>query len=445
MFSFKYRLCFWTFFFTWMLFWWKDHSSYLDWVASRGTSYSSAVCYNATSPDTTQGVAIHWRLDDSNIYIAVATRALGWAAFGLAEGGGMKGADVVIFETANPGEIRDAHVLDKRIPVDDNCQDWVYVDSQTEGGFLIFEAYRKLDTMDSQDHRIINDADTLIPAQRFIAAWGDSSTATYHGRNSARGSLRWYGGGDELKIIYEKLMKQADGYFDLLVPNHTLAVKGTDYADFCFVWDPDLTSQGVPSNVSIAVIAAEMMIRDEARPYVHHADVYASSVPSNESRKCIESAYGYSLYSWAPGTLPFVLPENVGYELGPTSSDGLQSFRLQIHYNNPDLVENVTDNGGLRVYYSLTPREHKLGIMALGDVLSNLDGIPIPSGLAQYDFACNPSCSSLALDEPVTVIQELVHMHVAGEAAVNYHIRDGEIIRQGNVDFFDFSQAGMFQ
>jgi hypothetical protein len=354
----------------------------------------------------------------------------------------MKGADVVIFETANPGEIRDAHVLDKRIPVDDICQDWVFVDSRTKDGFIIFEAYRKLDTMDSQDRQIVNDANTFIPAQRVIAAWGDSSTATYHGSNTARGSVRWYGGGDELTIIHEKLMAQSDGYFDLLVPNHTLAAKGTDYVSFCFVWDPDLTSQGIPPNSNIALIAAEMIIRDEARPYLHHADVFASPGASNESRQCISSGYGYSLYSWAPGLLPLILPENVGYEIGPTSSDGLQSFRLQIHYNNPGLVENVTDNGGLRVYYSQTPREHKLGIMALGDVLSKLNGFPIPSGLSQYDFACNPACSSLALDEPVTVIQELIHMHYSGVAAVNYHIRDGEIIRQGNVDFFDFNQAG---
>ena len=422
-----------------------NNTAYLDWLADAGTSYTSAVCYNASSSDTTQGVAVHWKLDDENIYIAVAARATGFVSFGLAEGGGMRGADVVIFETENPGELRDAHVLDERIPVDDTCQDWVFVDSHEDGGFLIFEAYRKLDTTDSQDHKIINDSETVIPAQRIIAAWGDTSTASYHGRNNARGSLRWYGGQDELELVISKLQNQADGTFFLQIPNHTIAAKETDYVSFCFVWDPDLTSQGVPPNSNIALIAAEMIVTDEARPYVHHADVFATDVASNQSRTCIASGYGYTVYTWAPGILPFVLPENVGYGMGPTSMDGLQSFRVQIHYNNPERLEGVVDNGGLRVYYSLTPREHELGIMAMGDALSHLEGIPIPAGLSQYDFMCAPDCSTLGLDEPVTVIQELFHMHVSGAAAVTYQIRNDEIVRKANVDYFDFDQAGTFR
>jgi hypothetical protein len=420
-----------------------DNAAYLDWVAGNGTSYTSAVCYNATSSDLTQGVAVHWRLDDDYIYLAVAARATGFLGFGLAEGGGMRGADLVIYETANPGKLRDAHVLDAFNPVDDVCQDWVFVASQDDDGFLIFEAYRPLDTTDSQDHKILNDAETVIPAQRIIAAWGETSTASYHGANNiARGSLRWYGGGDEHELVLSKLKDQADGSFFFQIPNHTISTNETDYKSFCFVWDPDLTSQGVPANGSIALIAAEMIVTEEARPYVHHLDVFATNVASNESRTCIESGYGYTVYSWAPGILPFVLPDNVGYGMGPASADGLQSFRIQIHYNNPDHVANVIDNGGLRVYYSLTPREHELGIFAMGDALSKLEGTPIPAGYSQYDFGCSPECSSFVLDEPVTVIQELFHMHVSGAAAVTYHIRNGEIVRQANVDYFDFDQAG---
>ena len=421
-----------------------NNTAYLAWVADAGTKYTSEVCYNASSSDTSQGVAVHWKLDNDNIYIAVAARATGFVGFGLAEGGGMRGADVVIFETANPGQLRDAHVLDERIPVDDVCQDWVFVDSHEDGGFLIFEAYRKLDTTDTQDHKIINDFETFIPAQRIIAAWGDTSTAMYHGRNTARGSLRWYGGEDELKLVISKLEAQADGTFFMQIQNHTLATKGTDYVSFCFNWDPDLTSQGVPPNSNLALIAAEMVVTEEARPYVHHVDVFATNVASNLSRICIDSGYGYSVYSWAPGILPFVLPDNVGYGMGPTSTGGLQSFRIQIHYNNPELIEDIVDNGGLRVYYSLTPREHELGIMAMGDALSHLEGIPIPPGYSQYDFECASDCSVLALDKPVTVIQEMFHMHIDGAAAVTYHVRNDEVIRQANVDYFDFDQAGMF-
>jgi DOMON domain/Copper type II ascorbate-dependent monooxygenase, N-terminal domain len=422
-----------------------DNGSYLDWVAEKAASYNTTVCYNATSSDATQGIAVHWKLDDENIYLAVAVRAFGWVGFGLSESGGMKGADVIIFESAKPGQLRDAHISDERYPIDDDCQDWVFVDARTDGGFLIFEGYRKLLTMDTQDHAIINDVDSVVPAQRIIAAWGDSETASYHGRNNtARGTVRFYGGGDELVIVHEKLKMQSDGHFDLLVPNHTLAAIGTDYVNFCFAWDPDVVSQNVPSQGSIAVIAAEILLRDEGIPYVHHADVYASTTASNQSDTCLPlGEYGYLVYSWAPGVIPFVLPDNVGYLMGPgDNGKGLQSFRIQVHYNNPDLIEDIVDNGGVRVYYSLTPREHELGIMAMGDALSRLEGVPIPAGVSQFDFVCDPSCSTLALDEPVTVIQEGFHMHMSGYAAAAYHIRDGDVIREAHVDFFDYDQAG---
>ena len=421
-----------------------DNAAYVDWAAGAGASYTAAVCYNASSPDTTQGVAVHWKLDDENIHLAFAARATGFVSVGISENGGMKGADLVIFETANPGKLRDAHVLDAFLPVDDVCQDWVFVDSHEDGGFLIVEVSRKLDTMDTQDHKIINDVDIGIPAQRIIAAWGDTDTASYHGQNNARGSVRWYGGGDELKLIAAKLETAADSSFLLRIPNHTLAAKETDYVDFCFVWDPDLTSQGVPANGNIAVIAADMEITDEARPYIHHLAVYATDIASNQSRTCIDTGYGYAIYSWAPGFLPFVLPDNVAFGMGPTSSNRLQSFMINMHYNNPKLIENVTDSSALRVYYSSTPREHELGILSMGDPLSNLQGTPMPEGYSQYDFECSSQCSSVVLDEPITVIQEGFHMHTHGAAAVTYHIRDNEIIRQANVDFFDFDQTGKF-
>jgi hypothetical protein len=48
----------------------------------------------------------------------------------------------------------------------------------------------------------------------------------------------------------------------------------------------------------------------------------------------------------------------------------------------------------------------------------------------------------LVLDEPVTVVNEAFHMHTTASAGVQYQIRGGEIIRQADVNFFDFTQSG---
>jgi hypothetical protein len=257
----------------------------------------------------------------------------------------------------------------------------------------------------------------------------------------AQGSVRWYGTGDELTFVHEKLAVVSDGYFDLTV-NYTIQPIETEYIDFCFTWDPDIIEQNVP-NGTITAIAAEVIPSDESRTFVHHTDVFASTEPASGSKVCLTSSYGYAIYSWAPGVLPFLLPDEVGYTFGPSEAgDALQSFRITVHYDNPKLVSNITDSTTVRVYYSLEPRQHELGIMGMGDVLKKLEGVQIPVGLSQYDFKCDSGCSSLALTEPITVFQESVHMHINGLASVTYHIRNDQIIRQANVDFFDFEQTG---
>jgi DOMON domain/Copper type II ascorbate-dependent monooxygenase, N-terminal domain len=411
-----------------------NDSPYQNWVKDRGSFYNVSACFNASSADTTQGVAIHWKIDDKNLYLAVAARAFGWVGFGLAEAGGMRGADMVIYESANPGQIRDAHVLDERIPVNDTCQDWVYKESRNKDGFLIFEAYRKLNTMDTQDRAIINDSNPSVPAQLVIAAWGDTTTASYHGpSNVVRASIRWYGTGDELESVRETLLKQSDGFFDFKI-NHTLKAIETDYHSFCYNWDPDVTSQGIGNEV-ITVIAAEVIPGEESRRFVHHADVFGANKQSNASGVCLEQ-YGYTVYSWAIGVHPFLLPDNVGYSFGPTSDNSkLQSFRIQIHYNNPELLTNITDTTRLRIYFTKSPRPQEIGLMGMGDVLERLSGTELPSGLSQYDVTCSSDCSDFSLDEPITVFQEGFHMHMAGVSAVNYHIRDNKVIREGRIDF----------
>jgi hypothetical protein len=80
----------------------------------------------------------------------------------------------------------------------------------------------------------------------------------------------------------------------------------------------------------------------------------------------------------------------------------------------------------------------------MGDFFTNLGGSPIQRGTSRYDFDCSDDCSSLVLNEPVTAIGEFFHMHNRGTAAVQYQIRNNEVIRQANINFFDFDQAGMY-
>jgi len=85
-----------------------------------------------------------------------------------------------------------------------------------------------------------------------------------------------------------------------------------------------------------------------------------------------------------------------------------------------------------------------MGILMLGDPFLALMDNSVGDGLASHKFDCPASCSSVALNQSVTVVREYLHMHKTGASMNNYHIRDGQVIRAGQVQFYDFAQQGAY-
>lgn len=138
-------------------------------------------------------------------------------------------------------------------------------------------------------------------------------------------------------------------------------------------------------------------------------------------------------------TEPFLNPPNIG---GPLGENGFKTFQLETHYNNPWLDEGVLDSSGIRMYYTTKTREIESGILLIGDPFIQLYGQP--AGAASHLFHCPSSCSTASLDKNITVLREYLHMHRAGDAMTNQQIRDGQVIREGRVDFFDFNHQGAY-
>ena len=68
-----------------------DHQPYLDWLDSNDISnnYTNQVFIPGSDPDKPEnGMAVHWRVDDEQVNLALATRATGWMGFGIGEAGG---------------------------------------------------------------------------------------------------------------------------------------------------------------------------------------------------------------------------------------------------------------------------------------------------------------------------------------------------------------------
>ena len=313
------------------------------------------------------GLAVHWSIEEPYLRFGIAAKASGWVGFGISEAGGMRGSDVILYSVES-NELVDSYILDElAIPYPDECQSWTLLNSITENGFILFEARRLLDTGDSQDRPIIDDSNELVLPTRVIAAWGDTPSPSYHGLdNRAKGAIRFMGAinSDVSKIERQQTTEDLN-YFDIKAEDYVIpSSQETTYADFCFS-AADLIEQGVPMDQRLHITMINPVIDSNTSQYVHHFILTGMEDPWSSSDDCY-SYNGFEVaYVWAPGDLPLSLPDEVGSPLGKR---GFQSFKLQIHYDNPSLDRNKVDNSGVRLYYTDKTREFDLGVLQTGEV-----------------------------------------------------------------------------
>ena len=122
------------------------------------------------------------------------------------------------------------------------------------------------------------------------------------------------------------------------------------------------------------------------------------------------------LYVWAIGGTNFYLPEEAGFPMGPS---GTQYAILQIHYDNPDLLDNVWDNSGFRLYYTPNLRQYDAGILEVGTF-----DIVIPPGESAYKVGdvyegCPSECTTQNIPEgsEITIFASMLHAHLAGRVS----------------------------
>jgi hypothetical protein len=350
----------------------------------------------------------------------------------------MFGADTVVY-LADSDSLVDGYILDERVVMPNDCQSWTLLNSTNNGGFLIFEAKRLLDTGDTQDRPIPQDGDLSTPPSRVIAAWSDLPSIQNHGPNNRASTILRFRASQEGFDFETAMASEAEGFIDIMANDHPIKPMDTEYAYFC-VSLADMIAQGMPADTELHTIGFEPIIDPRAAKHVHHF-ILQASMDGNATTGSNCSAIDFidMAYLWAPGEGPLQLPDNIGSPLG---EKGFKSFQLEVHYDNPWLETDVLDSSGVRLYYTSKKRQHNLGVFMLGDPFVQLFGQPVGSSTHRFD--CPSSCSSFALSENVTVIREYLHMHKVGTTMTNEHFRDGNLIRAGQVEFYDFSQQGGF-
>mmetsp|Transcript_2003 Transcript_2003/g.4945 ORF Transcript_2003/g.4945 Transcript_2003/m.4945 type:complete len:542 (+) Transcript_2003:262-1887(+) len=424
-----------------------EKEEYTKWVDAH-SSYYPRHTFMPSAGDPSDGAAFFWNINDDAVNFALAVRTEGWVGFGLSEAGGMIGSDMALITVAEANTLVDSHVVeDKTYPVTDDCQDWVLEGTTIEDGWMIIEMSRLLDTGDSQDHAIKYDVDLWSPPTRIIAAWGDSEYVSYHAGKKARNSVRLHADHSnrmtEMETLLNTLEEESDGHFDFLEDNFRIPAVETTYQDLCRTFD-ELGIDLPTGRDMLTVIGAVPVIDEHTAQHIHHFTVYVGK-ECNEENQLTRTM----IYAWAPGDEGWALPKNVGFPV----FDGMnnQAVHMQIHYDNPTLKQGMRDSSGLKFYYTHDEREHRAGILEVGDPWLSLGGEEIAAGHTKYEFNCPGSCSAAALlqkersveDQGVTIISEFLHMHQTGVRMTNEVLRDGQVYHKASAEVFDFEQQGV--
>jgi hypothetical protein len=187
-----------------------------------------------------------------------------------------------------------------------------------------------------------------------------------------------------------------DGQSPFLVP-----ASGADNLYQCFTFQSPLsgTEQGT----------AWAPIVDDER-VLHHWILYRTQTPQphNGVMPCQMPSDAVFVSGWAPGGGNFVLPEDIGAELGGPND----WFILQIHYHNTAGYDDALDASGVAFCTTDTPRPKLAGIFTLGTV--NLQ-IPPQTQDHEATGTC-PGWATGLLPEPVHVIANFPHMHQLGRS-----------------------------
>ncbi|CAG5125662.1 unnamed protein product, partial [Candidula unifasciata] len=192
---------------------------------------------------------------------------------------------------------------------------------------------------------------------------------------------------------------------------------------YCMTFD-------LPSDQDYHIIANEPII-DKVN-ILHHMVMYgcenAEDAYMPVPQACGMSAQGKCgsmICGWTVGSSGDCFGDKVGFRFGKTS---YKRVRLEIHYNNPFLVDNYIDSSGLRLYY----RPAKTGVQDLAIFITGQLYLEIPPGQSTVEHVglCPSECTRDVIAQPVKVISATNHMHYMGKTMKIEVFRSGTNIKE---------------
>lgn len=414
-------------------------------LAAGSASAFSAGDYDRSATFASGNYELHWNYNSSAQTVRVAVRAqtAGWVAMGLGEvsSGSMPGADILsgYVDASGVAYAHDRFATAKATPPLDDCQSWQLLDGEQQGGWTTIEAVRAVSSGgDTQDR------DFTPGIMKIIWAYGTADTFDYHGGNRGPGGAEFFGGsgsGQTPFEIFNSTMQGQPGGYDQTIQFPSVAqIPPDDTTYFSAYFEVPTISQNQDSQGrgAIHIVALAHYVAPATAQCVHHIVIdgcYNVTQSGGGNEVVCES-----LWAWAPGIPPLVLPAEAGFRAGQQPG-AYWLLKQEVHYDNPTgACTGLIDNSGVVMYYDTTLRANDAGTFTVGDVaVKQPRNISQGTGRDFFKYDCPASCTS-NLAGPFNVFGTFLHMHNVGASSVVTQWRSGVKVRDFmRVEFWDFA------
>ncbi|PVD37031.1 hypothetical protein C0Q70_04024 [Pomacea canaliculata] len=216
-------------------------------------------------------------------------------------------------------------------------------------------------------------------------------------------------------------------YFDLRLPN--MDVPSTSLTTYiCKAFEANLQLPNfldacrftikmksfipLPKDQEYHAVAFEPLIANKA--VMHHMILFSCSGMADEmfeKHQCGSNDNHCRTWmaQWSMGIEGVICSHNqAGVRFGGSESSQLL---LQIHWNNEALKSGLTDNSGMRVYFTSKLRPYNLGHVQVGQ-----QDVEIPPGALRHAVSggCSGQCTQQLLPHPIHLTSAHIHMHYLG-------------------------------
>ncbi len=242
----------------------------------------------------------------------------------------------------------------------------------------------------------------------------------------------------DLPIFYEgSEIGVPDIQFEL--PHFTKSIAADEYR--CFV-----VSTGFAQDVFIK--SFEFLPGNKLMD--HHAEIFWDTTGTCQQLDLLDSLPGYLsaggnigsdyaqlLFTWVPGTSPFILPEDFAFKI-PAGAD----IVIQLHYAPG--TQGLTDSSELNLFYSFQPQVRVLKTIIANHLDNDLQNGPfiIPPDSIKTFHAVD------TLTRKISFLGVMPHMHLLGDHTITYAVSpSNDTLKIISIPFWNFKwqSAYMFQ